>query len=190
MKRRFQTLGLGASLLALLGGASLGGQAVFAQTPATPAAVVSTGSAAPSAYSVFVANLATDLGIADSTKVDAAIRSSLKQMVDTRLASGDISAKEATTLKARIDASNDASGLLGLDDFTGDGSMAGDANDGENADQTGGSEHGGGNDVTDQADQSGDVNSEDGSPDNQQGVDSGGDQETSDNSGATATVTP
>lgn len=63
-------------------------------------------------YNDFVAKLATNLGGTDSTAVDAAIRASLTDIVDERLAAGEISANDATAAKTAI-ASN-ASPVLGL----------------------------------------------------------------------------
>lgn len=62
-------------------------------------------------YSDFVAKLAANLGNLDATKVDTAIRTTLKQMVDEQLTAGNISANEATSLKSQIDSSTFPAGL-------------------------------------------------------------------------------
>ena len=167
MNKRLQTLGMGASLLAVLGVAAISGPAVFAQSPATPAATAAADKATPSAYSAFVARLATTLGITDPAKVDAAIKTSLKQMVDDRFTAGDISAKEATAMKAEIDAATDATGLLGLDNIVGNtgDAMSGDGQDSQSSDDQ---------DTPDQHDQVGDGH---GAQGDQQGNGSGADQD-------------
>lgn len=120
MFQRVKVLGIGASLFAVIGIGGLGAHGVFAQSTATPPATSSVSTTtAPSAYSVFVKKLATNLGVADSTKVDAAIKTTLKQMIDEQLAAGNISANEATTMKAEIDKATDASSLAVLDDIVG-----------------------------------------------------------------------
>lgn len=55
-------------------------------------------------YQEFVAALATNLGIADAATVDTAIRTTLKALVDTELAAGDLAANDATAMKEAIDA--------------------------------------------------------------------------------------
>src|SRR5262245_57457236 len=107
-RRRFVVGGsVSAAALAMAGLAAQ--RAVNAQD-ATP--VPSTGTATPgttqtesqSRYQEFVAGLATNLGVADAATVDSAIRTTLKQMVDSEFAAGNISANDATALKAAIDA--------------------------------------------------------------------------------------
>lgn len=187
MNKRLRTLGMGASLLAVLGGAAIGGPAVFAQSsPSTPAAITTT-AAAPGAYSAFVAKLATTLGITDPAKVDAAITSSLKQMVDDRFKAGDISANEATALKNNIDSATNATGLLGLDDIVGttsdaipgggQDSQTGDHQDAVDQPDQGGNAADGNGAQSDQQNQSGDVADGNGSQGDQAGNGSGAEQD-------------
>ncbi|MGI8475564.1 MAG: hypothetical protein ACR2OO_04240, partial [Thermomicrobiales bacterium] len=90
MNKRLQYVGVGTAMAALLGVGSLTGHgaSVFAQsatpTPAAAAAGAATTKAAArkAEYDAFVAKLATQLGIGDPTKVDAAIKAVLKQQVD------------------------------------------------------------------------------------------------------------
>jgi hypothetical protein len=97
------------------------GGGVFAQdsTPTTTEtpAVGSSGDTTTDAnaeYDAFVVALAANLGISDPATVDAAIKATLKQQVDDRLAAGEISANEATALKERIDAGKFGSFLFGI----------------------------------------------------------------------------
>jgi hypothetical protein len=109
MNRRRFVVGGSASAVALTMAGLAAQRAVNAQD-ATP--VPSTGTATPgntqdgarSRYQEFVASLATNLGVADADTVDSAIRTTLKQMVDAEFAAGNISANDATALKAAIDA--------------------------------------------------------------------------------------
>ena len=106
--------------------AALGGGLVYAQsaTPgSTPAAgtsgtsgssTTSTETNAQKRYTDFVDKLAANLGNVEPAKVDAAIRTSLKQMVDDAYKAGKISANEATAIKDRIDASTFPAGLGAL----------------------------------------------------------------------------
>jgi hypothetical protein len=55
-------------------------------------------------YQEFIAALATNLGVADATTVDTAIRTTLKGFVDAELAAGDLAANDATEMKEAIDA--------------------------------------------------------------------------------------
>lgn len=95
--------------------AALGGGLVYAQS-ATPGSTPSSGTSGASGstttetnaqkrYTDFVDKLAANLGNLEPAKVDAAIRTSLKQMVDDAYKAGNISANEATAIKNRIDAS-------------------------------------------------------------------------------------
>jgi hypothetical protein len=105
MLTRMKGLALAASLLIVVAFAAATHQGVFAASP-------SSGS-----YDAFVAKLSANLGVSDPAMVDAAIKTSLKQMVDDSLASGAISSKKAASLKKKIDQSNDPGKLLGLDQF-------------------------------------------------------------------------
>jgi hypothetical protein len=87
---------------------------VFAQdaTPPAAQAPAQTGQGRQSdfeaqraqAYDDFVAALASELGTG-TAKIDAAIRTALKQQVDARQAAGDLAAEQATAIKTAIDAS-------------------------------------------------------------------------------------
>ncbi len=112
MNNRVKTATAGLGLATILGLGALSGQSVFAQadttTPTPPAAAsdakTARETAAAEAYNAFVANLATQLG-SDPAKVDAAIRASLKQQIDDKVAAGDLAANTATAMKEAIDAS-------------------------------------------------------------------------------------
>ena len=102
-------MALSAAALVLIGTGAVVNNGVYAQesTPeaeSTPA-VGSAGETETSAYDEFVAGLAANLGISDSTTADTAIKETLKQKVDEQLAASEISANEATARKERIDAS-------------------------------------------------------------------------------------
>jgi hypothetical protein len=64
-------------------------------------------------YDDFVAKLAANLGQTDATKVDAAIRATLKQTIDEQQAAGDLTADQATALKQRIDTADVPLGFMG-----------------------------------------------------------------------------
>jgi hypothetical protein len=143
MLTRMRTLMVSAVLLALVGLGVAGGR-VFAAQSGSPAA--------DAAYQVFVAKLANNLGVTDPTKVDAAIRTTLKQMVNDQLAAGTISANKATELKKKIDAADQPGKLLGLDGFavktnpstvTGNGGNAANDGNGDNDTGNGADNHGG-----------------------------------------------
>lgn len=106
-----------ALLLVFVGTRASGSSSVAAQS-ATPAAGTGVGgttvdSATTDPYQDFLAKLATNLGVADAAAVDAAIRTTLKQTVDERLAAGDLSANDATAIKERIDAADVPLGIIG-----------------------------------------------------------------------------
>jgi hypothetical protein len=183
MLTRMRTLAVGAVLLALIGLGVAGGRVFAAQSgaPATSAA-----------YQVFVAKLANNLGVTDPTKVDAAIRSTLKQMVDDQLATGTISAKKATQLKKTIDAADQPGDLLGLDQFAvktdptatpGNGGNATDDGNGV-APGNGVDNHGGNAGPDDQANSMDDQGGNAGVDDNGNGVDNHGGNSGADDNGA------
>ena len=97
-------------LVAVLGLGAFGVRGVFAQesTPTTeeadsPTDATTEVSDADAAYDAFVAGLAANLGT-DTTTVEAAITQTLTDMVDAKLAAGEISADEAAALTERITA--------------------------------------------------------------------------------------
>lgn len=107
MHRRNFVVGGGAAALTVAG---LAIQRSAGAQDATP--TPSTGASTPEAtkqnqeqatYQSFVAALATNLGITDAAKVDTAIRTTLKQLVDQTFTAGHISADEANALKSGID---------------------------------------------------------------------------------------
>ncbi|HKG24005.1 MAG TPA: hypothetical protein VKB09_00065 [Thermomicrobiales bacterium] len=140
MNRRRFVVGGSASAVALTMAGLAAQRAVNAQD-ATP--VPSTSTATPgttqneaqSGYQEFVAGLAANLGVADAATVNAAIRTTLKQLIDAEFAAGNISANDATALKAAIDA---AESPLRIGGFGGRGGIGG--RDGR------GDRHGGPND--------------------------------------------
>ena len=121
--RRFALLGGLTALLALFMAIGLMGSA-FAQTdPSAQSAATptgeessSTGTTAADRYQDFLDRLAGNLGGTDAAALDAAIRTTLKQTVDERLAAGEISANAADALKQQIDSADfplRAVGLIG-----------------------------------------------------------------------------
>jgi hypothetical protein len=90
------------------------GSRVAAQT-ATPDEATTTDFAAAKAasYDTFIATLATELSLSDPAQVDAAIRTALKQLVDERLAAGELSVEAAAAQKAVIDVT-EAPLMLGI----------------------------------------------------------------------------
>jgi hypothetical protein len=127
--------GLGAALVALLAVGGVAGRGVFAQD-ATP--TTGTGSTTATLYQDFVGKLAANLGIANSTTVDTAIKTTLKQMVDDQLAAGHISADEANAAKQAIDSGNFGGDLLKLGHAQGDKHGHGGAGDNDNDKSNGG----------------------------------------------------
>ena len=155
IKERSKNLLVYGGITAMTGAAMLGvGGSVFAQDNATPTAGTeqttgTTGEATErttreAEYAAFLDALAVNLGVADGETVDAAIKTTLKQMVDERLAAGEISADLATELKAAIDSGNvpigfhrpDLRGDHGGSDFQGDGSRGPGRGDDTSADDT------------------------------------------------------
>lgn len=76
------------------------GPSVAAQAMATPSPAARPAKA--NLYQDFVTKLSTNLGINDPAKVDAAIKTSLNQMVDQAAAAGRLKPKAVTALKQRI----------------------------------------------------------------------------------------
>jgi hypothetical protein len=125
-KQVISVLGVGSLALAALVAQPLAPHVVTAQsTAATPAASPSAmlpNEAAPTTktspanvwYQDFVSRLAANLGESDKTKVDQAIRTTLKQEVDAKVASGDIAGKVADAIKAKIDSPDFPADLIGL----------------------------------------------------------------------------
>ncbi len=124
-KQLISVLGVGSLALAALVAQPLAPHVVTAQTTAaTPAA--SPSAAMPNQatqtrvspvnvwYQDFVGRLATNLGESDKTKVDQAIRTTLKQEVDAKVTSGDIAGKVADAIKAKIDSPDFPADLIGL----------------------------------------------------------------------------
>ena len=114
IKERSKNLLVYGGITAMTGAAMLGvGGSVFAQEASTPAAgteeaddatdATSEQSTREQAYADFLDALAVNLGVADGATVDAAIKTTQKQLIDERLAAGEISADLATELKAAID---------------------------------------------------------------------------------------
>lgn len=116
MTRWGLALGALALLLAFVGTRTAGSPSAASQS-ATPAANAGTGGAldptATDPYRDFLAKLTTNLGVGDAATVDAAIRTTLKRTLDERRAAGDLSAAEATAIKARIDAAEVPLGPIG-----------------------------------------------------------------------------
>ncbi len=102
----------GAMFLTGIGAPTLPGAFAQETAPATPSAVTDgAGSAATTNprlqamtehYETFLGKMAGELGATDE-EVDAAIRASLKGMIDDAVAAGDLAANDATALKERID---------------------------------------------------------------------------------------
>lgn len=110
-RRQVMAGALGAGVTSLTAGTI-----VRAQTAASPAGSASRGMGTATAqYDDFVGKLAANLGNLDVSRVDTAIRTSLKQMVDARLAAGSISANTAVSLKQQIDSSAFPAGLRCFD---------------------------------------------------------------------------
>lgn len=90
-----------------VGAASALGVTIARAQSATPSTSTSgktaRGATVQQRYTDFVDKLAANLGNTDASKVDTAIRTTLKQMVDEEVQAGNLSANEATALKNRID---------------------------------------------------------------------------------------
>jgi len=112
--KRTQAWGLGLALLALVGVGTAAGGAVLAQdatsTPsttleeATPAAGSSTTEDATEEdeRSAFIDAFAAQLGVTDEATIDAAVQAALGQLVDERVAAGELTEAEAAVIKERI----------------------------------------------------------------------------------------
>jgi hypothetical protein len=114
IRERSKNLLIYGGITAMTGAAMLGvGGSVFAQDESTPTAgTEETTPSSPAAerragreaeYAAFLDALAVNLGVADGATVDAAIRTTMKQVIDERLAAGEISADLAGELKVAID---------------------------------------------------------------------------------------
>lgn len=104
----------GALFLTGVGSPTLSGAFAQDATPAAPSAATGGTSATDAAqdprlqalterYDAFLGKMAAELG-ATNEEVDAAIRASLKGMIDDAVAAGDLAANDATAIKQRIDA--------------------------------------------------------------------------------------
>lgn len=103
----------GALFLTGIGSPTLPGAFAQDATPATPAAAGGESAAGAATdprmqamterYDAFLGKMGTELG-ATNEEVDAAIRASLKGMIDDAVTAGDLAANDATALKERIDA--------------------------------------------------------------------------------------
>ncbi len=95
--------------------------------------------AAGARYDDFVSRLASHLGIADSTQVDTGIRTTLTDLVDARLAAGEISANDADAARTAItDSPAPLGGLFRAGHGDGPGGFGrgrGDSNDSDSSDQ-------------------------------------------------------
>lgn len=122
IKERSKDLLVYGGITAMTGAAMLGvGGAVFAQDDSTPTegtqeitestSVTDKQVAREAEYAAFLDALAVNLGVADGETVDAAIRTTMKQVIDERLAGGEISADLATELKLAIDSGDYPVGL-------------------------------------------------------------------------------
>jgi len=114
IKERSKNLLIYGGITAMTGAAMLGvGGSVFAQDESTPTAgteettestaATDRRAAREAEYAAFLDALAVNLGVADGETVDAAIRTTMEQVIDERLAAGEISADLATELKLAID---------------------------------------------------------------------------------------
>lgn len=93
-----------AALLALILGVVLMGSVFAQETPATPTGEdATTATTDNDRYQDFLNRLAANLGGTDAAALDLAIRTTLKEEVDARLAAGEISANAAEALKEQID---------------------------------------------------------------------------------------
>jgi hypothetical protein len=111
---------IGASVLGvLIVGIVLAG-AVFAQGgQAQPQAVFAQGGQAQpqngkAVYQNFVTKLANNLGIADASKVDMAVKTTFNQLVDERQAAGNLTQEQATKLKQAINSPDFPQSLRGV----------------------------------------------------------------------------
>jgi hypothetical protein len=115
MHRRLQGLSLGLALLALLGVGMAAGRGAFAQdaTP-TPSTTSEESTPSPSTSSdtteaaeeaernAFIDAFAAQFGVTDEAEIDAAIQAALVQIVDDRVAAGELTEAEGAVLKERI----------------------------------------------------------------------------------------
>lgn len=134
IRERSKNLLIYGGITAMTGAAMLGvGGSVFAHDESTPAASTEESTESATAtdkraareaeYAAFLDALAVNLGVADGETVDAAIRTTMKQVVDERLAAGEISADLAAELKLAIDTGDFPVGLHlpGMGGFGGPG---------------------------------------------------------------------
>src|SRR4051794_32700471 len=101
MNRRLQVLGLGLALLALIGVGTISGRGVFAQD-ATPTPGTSTAPSTTPERDPFLDAFAAQLGVTDPAKVDAAIVAAAQQVLDQKVAAGELTQAQADAIKANI----------------------------------------------------------------------------------------
>src|SRR5919202_862441 len=65
-------------------------------------------------YQDFVTKLANNLGIADASKVDTAVKTTFNQLVDERQAAGNLTQEQATKLKQAINSPDFPQSLRGV----------------------------------------------------------------------------
>lgn len=135
MNRNLRNLSIGAAALALVGVGSVASHDVFAQS-ATPSAAATAEAGTTDRHDGghdFLTAFANNLGVTDQAAIDAAIRETFIQMVDERLAAGEISQDRADAMKAEIEAGN----YPGGPNFDGMGGMRGGHHDGDRDDDHG-----------------------------------------------------
>jgi hypothetical protein len=138
MHRRLHGLGLGFALLALLGVGMVAGRAAFAQD-ATPAPSTTLEEATPSPSTTsdttetaeeaernaFIDAFAAQFGVTDEAEIDAAVQAALVQLVDDKVAAGELTEAEGAVVKERIAAGEFRFGVR-VGGFGGDGHGRGD----------------------------------------------------------------
>jgi hypothetical protein len=115
MHRSLQGLSLGLALLALLGIGMVAGRAAFAQdatptpstsleeaTPSTSTSTDDSDAADDAERNAFLDAFAAQLGVTDEATIDAAIQAALVQLVDEKVAAGDLTEAEGAVFKERI----------------------------------------------------------------------------------------
>lgn len=104
MNRRLQGVGLGLSFLALVGvGGVMTGNGVFAQDATPPPGTSTTTEETTPERSAFLDAFAAQLGVTDQAKIDAAIKATVTQLVNEKVAAGDLTQAQADEILAKVD---------------------------------------------------------------------------------------
>jgi hypothetical protein len=97
MNRRLYGMSLGLALLALVALGTIAGRGVFAQDGTPTPTAEETPERSP-----FLDAFAAQFGVTDQAQIDAAIQAALSQVLDEKVAAGELTQAEADAIKERV----------------------------------------------------------------------------------------